>query len=131
MKEVINFLAEAKIFYLATTEGDQPRVRAMGFFMEYEGKLSFCTSNEKKMYKQLVANPNVEICCIDSKLNTLRITGKVFFNTSEQSQRKALEVMPELKNFYAVNDGKFEIFYLTEAQAICQSMSGEKQSFVI
>ncbi len=127
MKEVLDFLKANKVFYLATTSGDQPHVRPMGFVMEYDGKLAFCTSNQKDMCKQLVANPNVEICCVAANYNTLRICGKAVFCTTEETQRKALEVMPALGKMYAVGDGKFEIFCLDNAQAVCQTMSGEKQ----
>ena len=127
MKEVLDFLMTNKVFYLATTGGDQPHVRPMGFVMEYDGKLTFCTSNQKDMYKQLTANPHVEICCLDSNYNTLRLCGKAVFCTTAETQRKALEAMPALGKMYAVGDGKFEIFCLVDAQAICQTMSGEKR----
>jgi uncharacterized pyridoxamine 5'-phosphate oxidase family protein len=127
MKEVLNFLKENKVFYLATTDGDQPHVRPMGFVMEYDGKLTFGTSNQKDMCKQLAANSKVEICCVAANYDTLRICGKVVFCTSEQSQRQALEVMPALGKMYAVGDGKFELFSLENAQAVCQTMSGEKK----
>ena len=131
MKEVMDFLKSSKVFYLATTSGDQPHVRPMGFVMECEGKLAFCTSNQKDMYKQLVANPNVEISCIDTNYNTLRICGKAVFCTTEETQRKALEVMPPLGKKYAVGDGVFEIFSLDNVKAVCQTMSGEKQVLTV
>lgn len=131
MKEILELLTSNKVFYLATTSGDQPHVRPMGFVMEYDGKLAFCTSNQKDMYKQLAANPNVEICCVDANYNTLRICGKAVFCTTKEIQRKALEVMPALGKMYAVGDGKFEIFYLDNVQAICQTMLGEKQALTV
>ena len=127
MKEVLDFLTTNKVFYLATTDGDQPHVRPLGFVMEHDGRLAFCTSNQKAMYKQLTANPHVEICCVDANCNTLRICGKAVFCTSEQTQRKTLETMPMLGKMYAVGDGKLEIFCLADAQAVCQTMSGEKR----
>lgn len=131
MKEVLDFLKENKIFYLATTSGDQPHVRPMGFVMEYGEKLAFYTSNQKDMCKQLVANPNVEICCVAANFDTLRICGKAVFCTTEETQKKALEVMPALGKMHAVGDGKFEIFYLDNAQAVCQTMSGEKKILTV
>lgn len=127
MEKVLDFLKANKVFYLATASGDQPHVRPMGFVMECDGKLAFCTSNQKDMYKQLVANPKVEFSCIDASYNTLRLCGKAVFCTTEATQRKALDVMPALGNRYAVGDGKFEIFCLEHAQAVVQTMSGEKQ----
>lgn len=131
MKEVLDFLKENKVFYLATTDGDQPHVRPMGFVMEYGGKLAFCTSNQKDMYKQLAANHNVEICCVAANYDTLRICGKVVFCTKEEAQRKALEVMPALGKMYTVGDGKFEISHLDNARAVCQTMSGEKKILTV
>ncbi|WP_371362719.1 hypothetical protein SRRS_38010 [Sporomusa rhizae] len=127
MKEVFDFLAANRVFYLATTSGECAHVRPMGFVMECDGKLAFCTSNQKDMFKQLMINPNLEICCVDANYNTLRICGRAVFCTTEETQRKALEVMPSLAKLYAVGDGKFEIFHLDNAQAVLQSMSGEKQ----
>ncbi|MBP2635323.1 MAG: pyridoxamine 5-phosphate oxidase [Firmicutes bacterium] len=131
MDEILDFLTTNRVFYLATTDGDQSHVRPLGFVMDYNGKLAFCTSNQKAMYNQLVTNPNIEICCVDAKYDTLRLCGKAVFCTTEETQRKALEVMPMLSNMYAVGDGKFEIFYLNNIQAVCQSMSGEKKILAV
>jgi uncharacterized pyridoxamine 5'-phosphate oxidase family protein len=131
MKEVLDFLKENKVFYLATTSSAKPHVRPMGFVMAYNGKLTFCTSNQKDMCKQLAANPNVEICCVAANFETLRICGTVVFCTSAETQQKALEVMPALGKMYAVGDGKFEIFYLDNAQAVCQTMAGEKKLLTV
>ncbi|BBB90905.1 MAG TPA: pyridoxamine 5'-phosphate oxidase family protein [Methylomusa anaerophila] len=131
MKEVLSFLITNKVFYLATAGGDHPHVRPLGFVMDYNGKLAFSTSNQKDMYKQLVANPHVEICCVDAEFNTLRVRGKAVFCTTEETQRKALEVMPSLGNLYAVGDGKFEIFSLDNVQAVYQTISGEKRSLTV
>ena len=131
MKEVLDFLMTNKVFYLATTGGDQPHVRPMGFVMEYDGKLTFCTSNQKDMYKQLTANPHVEICCVDANCNTLRLCGNAVFCTSTETQQKTLATMPMLDKIYAVGDGKLEIFCLADAQARCQTMSGEKRVLAV
>lgn len=171
MKQVLDFLNKAGVFYLATTEsnrpealpagwrhprvhhrrrrkggcsdaqairqhhmhhwcgleGEQPRVRPIGFVMEHEGKLAFCTANDKDMYRQLVANPKVEVCCYDGEGNTLRICGKAVFATTAETQQKALELMPALKTLYSAGDGVFEVYYLDEAKAVCSNVNGEKQ----
>ena len=128
MNEVLEFLKKAGVFYLATSDGNQPHVRPLGFVMEHEGKLAFCTSNEKSMYRQMAANPNVEICCINAEYVTLRITGTVAFATSEETQRKVLEAMPSLSRLYTVGDGKFEIFLLQKGQAVIAVMGGDKRT---
>ncbi len=125
MNQVIDFLNKAGVFYLATTDGGQPRVRPMGFVMECEGKLAFCTGNKKAMYEQLKANPKIEICAYDGQGNTLRICGEAAFITTNETQQKALDTMPNLSGLYSVGDGNFEIFNLNNAKAVCSAMSGE------
>jgi uncharacterized pyridoxamine 5'-phosphate oxidase family protein len=120
----MDFLNTAGTYYLATMDGDQPRVRPIGFVMEWDGRLAFCTANTKNMYKQMVANPKVEICCYDGKGNTLRISGKADFVTSAEAQRKALEAMPMLNDMYSVGDGVFEIFCIDGGKAACSDMGG-------
>ena len=56
MNKALEFLQESGIFYLATTEGDQPRVRPFGAVFEYEGKLYIVTNNTKKCFKQMLEN---------------------------------------------------------------------------
>ncbi len=131
MKEVLEFLQKAGVFYLATSEDNVPHVRPLGFVMECEGKIAFCTSNQKPMCKQLAANPKVEIAAVDKDFNTMRICGTVKFATTPETQKKALEVMPSLSKMYSVGDGKFEIFYLAEGKAVCSSMAGEKKEFTL
>ncbi|MDR3348132.1 MAG: pyridoxamine 5'-phosphate oxidase family protein [Acidaminococcales bacterium] len=127
MQEVLKFLAESKVFFLATAEGKQPRVRPLGFFMEYGGKLCFCTSNQKDMYKQMKDSPLVEICATVGR-DVLRVTGKAVFVTSAASKQKALEVMPALKAKYAVDDKIFEIFAVEDATATTLGADGSKKT---
>ncbi len=131
MKEVLDFLNKAGVYFLATAYDDQPHVRPIGFVMDYNGKLAFCTGNNKSMCKQLAANPKIEIACYDGQGNTLRIRGKAVFATSEETQRRAFEVMPALSGMYAVGDGIFEIYYLDDATALCTNMRGELQELTI
>lgn len=129
MKRVLEFLNKVGVFYLATAQGDQPRVRPIGFVMDCNGKLMFCTGNAKPMFKQLAENPKVELCCYDGQGSTLRICAKAVFVTSEETQKQALKVMPTLSNRYSVGDGLFEIFYLDEAEATLSSTSGDSESW--
>lgn len=131
MKEVLDFLNKAGVYYLATADGDQPHVRPIGFVMDCGGKLAFQTCNKKDMCRQLASNPRVEIACYDGEGNTLRICGKAVFATSPETQAMALEVMPGLKNMYSVGDGLFEIYYLDDAKAVCSNMNGESQELTI
>ena len=127
MQEIIKFLTDNKVFFLATVDADQPRVRAMGFVMEFEDRLCFCTSNKKDMYKQMKANPRVEFCCAAADGTMLRITGNAVFNSTTAAKKKALDTMPVLRNMYSEDDAIFEIFYLENASAVFQTMKGEKR----
>jgi uncharacterized pyridoxamine 5'-phosphate oxidase family protein len=131
MEEVLKFLQDAKTFFLATVEKDQPRVRPMGFVMVYEGKLSFCTNNKKEMFKQMKANPRIEICASTPDGKWLRICGNAVFNSNKAAKEKALEIMPVLKNMYSPDDGIFEIFHFENALAFFSDMQGGKKEVKI
>jgi uncharacterized pyridoxamine 5'-phosphate oxidase family protein len=128
VKEVLKFLTDNPTFYIATVEGDKPRVRPFGFVMEYEGKLWFCTSNQKNVYKQLQANPYFEVCTAAPDGKWIRLRGKAVFNSTPEAKAKALEVMPELKNMYSVDDSIFEVFYVDEGEAFFCSMTDEPRT---
>ncbi|MDR2803939.1 MAG: pyridoxamine 5'-phosphate oxidase family protein [Treponema sp.] len=125
MKEILDFLSECKQFFLATDEGGQPRVRPMGLAFDYKGKLSFGTNNTKKLFKQIKANPKIEICASNGN-KWLRIAGTVGITSEREAKEKALEVAPMLKNIYKVDDGKFEIFHFETASAVFEDMKGNK-----
>ena len=131
MDEILKFLQEAKVFYLATVEGDQPRVRPMGFVMKYKDRLYFSTNNTKEMYKQMQANPKVEFCAMGGDNKTLRIYGKVAFDAERETKVKALESSPGLQRMYNADDGIFTLFYFQSAKAIISGFGGEKQEFSI
>jgi uncharacterized pyridoxamine 5'-phosphate oxidase family protein len=132
MEEALKFLQEAKTFYLATTDGDQPRVRPMGFSMIYNGRLYFATNNTKPMYKQLAANPKIEICAFGPGGQWLRAWGKVVFDNDTAAQGKAFEISPNLKNMYAIGDGKFGLFYFENgSKATIENMKGEKKEVTL
>ncbi|WKY47837.1 pyridoxamine 5'-phosphate oxidase family protein [Eubacteriaceae bacterium ES3] len=124
MNEIIEFLNDCGTFFVSTVDGDQPKVRPFGFVMEYDGKLCICTNNQKPVFAQLKANPAIEICgCKGPKW--VRLYGKAVPATTEESQAKALEIMPMLKNMYSVGDGVFEIIALEDAKADFCSMTGD------
>ncbi|WKV08492.1 pyridoxamine 5'-phosphate oxidase family protein [Thermoanaerobacterium sp. CMT5567-10] len=124
MEEVLQFLKDNPTFYIATVDGDTPKVRPFGFAMEYEGKLCFCTNNQKDVYKQLKANPKFEISVASKTGEWLRLKGKAVFITSRESKKAALDTMPSLRNLYNEEDSIFEIFYADEAEATFYCMNG-------
>ena len=96
MEKVLDFLQQAKTWYIATVEGDQPRVRPFGAQMVYNGKLYITTSNQKNVYKQMIANPKVEICGMNPDGRWIRITGKVAEDNSVEAKQAMLDANPSL-----------------------------------
>jgi uncharacterized pyridoxamine 5'-phosphate oxidase family protein len=128
MNEVLQFLKDNPVFYLATADGNTPRVRPFGFVMEYDGKLCFGTSNQKNVYRQLKANPKFEISTTSKTGEWLRLEGKAVFCTSRESKKAALDVAPNLGRMYSVDDSLFEIFYADEGLATFSDMKGASRS---
>jgi uncharacterized pyridoxamine 5'-phosphate oxidase family protein len=127
MKEVLNYLKENPVFYLATVEADQARVRPFGAVAEFEGKLYICTNNTKKVFQQIMNNPKIEICGTDNKGGCLRIEGKAIRDDRDEARNAMLNQNPGLKNLYHIGDGIFEVLYLTNATAAFSSMTGESK----
>ena len=123
MNEVLDFLTSNSTFYLATIDGDQPRVRPFGAVMKYEDKLYFGTNNTKPVSKQLLANPKVEISTTSSKGEWIRLTGNAVIDSRREAKAAMLEAVPTLKNMYSSDDDIFEVFYLTDAVAVFNSFS--------
>ena len=95
MEEVLQFLTEHNPFYLATVEGDIPRVRPFGFVMLHQGKLYCSMANTKDVYRQLQLNPKVELSTTGADGATwLRVSGKAVFDSSMEVKIKALELFP-------------------------------------
>jgi uncharacterized pyridoxamine 5'-phosphate oxidase family protein len=124
MDEVLTFLKNNSTFYLATVDGDIPKVRPFGFVMNYQEKLYFATSNQKDVYKQLKVNPRFEVSTTSQTGEWLRLKGKAVFNTNKESKQAALDAAPFLSNMYSVDDSIFELFYIENAEATFQSMQG-------
>ena len=117
MSKIADYLKDAGVFYLATVDGDQPRVRPFGAVAEYKGKVYFCTNNKKKVFKQFTANQKVEISTIAKDRTWIRVTGKVVVDDSDDARRAMLEANPSLSGLYKVGDGIFEVFYLKNMTA--------------
>ncbi len=128
MNEVLKFLTDNPTFYLATVDGNIPKVRPFGFVMNYEDKLHFCTSNQKDVYKQLKANPQFEVSTTSKDGEWLRLKGKAVFNTNKQSKQAAFNSAPFLSNMYSVDDSIFEVFYIENAEAIFHNMKGSSRT---
>ncbi len=124
MNEVLEFLNDNSVFYIATVDGDTPKVRPFGFAMEFNGMLCFATSNKKEVYAQLKANPKAEICTTSKTGEWLRLKGTAVFVTSSDAKQAAFAAMPSLREIYGANDTIFEIFTLENGEATFCSMAG-------
>lgn len=128
MTEILKFLTDNPTFYIATVEGNIPKVRPFGFVMGFEGKLYFGTSNEKPVYKQLRSNPNFEISTTSKTYEWLRLRGKAVFNTNPKTKQAALDAMPSLKKIYSVDDSIFEVFYIEGGEGTFNDMQGSSRT---
>ena len=117
MSKVNDFLTEAGVFYLATVDGDQPKVRPLGAHMEMDGKVLFGVGDFKEVYKQLRLNPKVEIACAKPDGHWLRYTGKAVFETDPKYAEASLEAMPQLRNIYNDETGHKLMMFQTTRQA--------------
>ena len=120
---VLNFLKEAKVFYIATIDGNKPRVRPFGGISEFEGKLYIPTNNQKKVFKQMMENPNIEICGMVNG-RWIRIEAEVVNDTRREARKAMLDAYGEaLTRMYSLDDGIFEVLYLKNATATISSFA--------
>lgn len=124
MEEVYNFFKKCGTFYLATVEGDKPRVRPFGVVNIFEGKLYIQTGKNKKVSKQMQENSNVEICgFMDGKW--IRLEGNVVRDDRREAKESMLEANPILKNMYSADDDNTEVLYFEKAKATFYSFTEE------
>ena len=122
MEEVYKFLKTCGTYYLATLDGDQPRVRPFGTVDLYNGQLTIQTGRKKDVAKQMLKNPKVEICAFDGN-HWLRVTAKAVEVPDLAAQKHMLDAHPNLHNAYAPGDGNTMVFALTEATATFSSFT--------
>lgn len=125
MSRVNDFLTEAGVFFLATVDGDQPKLRPLGAHMEVDGKLLFGVGDFKQVYRQLTANPKCELVACKPDGHWLRYTGKAVFETDEAL---AAQMIAEngLGAIYNAETGhKLMLFSLTDAVAVDIAVMGE------
>lgn len=126
MERVAKFLKEAETYYLATVEGDQPRVRPFGTVHIFEGKLYIQTGKVKDVSKQIHANPKVEICAFKNG-EWLRVAGELVEDDRREARQSMLDAYPSLQNMYSADDGNTEVFYFTNATATFSSFTHEPE----
>lgn len=127
MQRVVDFLKEAGTYYLATADGDQPRVRPFGTAHVFEGRLYLQTGKVKDVSKQIHANPKVELCAFKDG-RWLRVAGELVEDDRREARLSMLEAYPSLQNMYDADDGNTEVFYLKNATATFSSFTAEPET---
>lgn len=122
MREVYEFLKKCGTYYLATVEGDQPRVRPFGTVDIFEDRLYIQTGKSKAVSKQIQANPNVELCAFaDGKW--LRVAGRLVRDDRVEPKRHMLDAYPTLKGMYSAEDDNTEVLFFEDAIATFSSFT--------
>ena len=122
MQEVFDFLKKAGTYYLATVEGDQPRVRPFGTINEFEGKLYIQTGKFKPCSKQMAANTKVEICAFAGG-QWVRIAADAINDDRVEAKESMLNAYPNLKDRYSATDDNTQVLYLANAVATFSSFT--------
>ena len=122
LKQVYDFLKRCGTYYLATVDGDKPKVRPFGTVDIFEDKLYIQTGKVKLTSKQIHANPNVEICAfMDGKW--LRLSGELVSDDRREAKKHMLDAYPMLRNMYNEDDDNTEVFYFKNATATFSSFT--------
>ena len=121
-ERVCTFLKEAQVYYLATVENDQPRVRPFGTAHIFEGKLYIQTGKIKPVSKQIALNPKAEICAFKDG-EWLRIAAALIEDDRTEARKSMLDAYPNLRAMYDENDGNTQVLYLKDAKATFSSFT--------
>ena len=127
-QRIVNLLRQAKTFFFATSEDNQPFVRPFNAVMEFDDKVYFYTNNHKSAYRQMVKNKKIELCAPINEDRWLRVSGQIVFDFRTEAKRAMLEANPGLKKIYSENDKIFEVFYLSNMQAKIHSTYAEAET---
>ncbi len=126
MQKVVDFLKDAGTYYLATVDGDQPRVRPFGTANVFEGRLYIQTGKVKPVSRQIHANPKVELCAFKDG-TWLRVAGELVEDPRREAKQSMLDAYPSLAGMYSADDDNTEVFYFQNASATFASFAGEPE----
>ena len=127
IERIEKFIKDAKAYYLATADGDQPRVRPFGTIHIYDGKLYIQTGKVKEVSKQLAANPKAEICAFNGK-EWIRVSGELVDDDRLEAKQSMLDAYPDLKDRYAADDGNTQVLYFKNGTATFYSFAGTPET---
>lgn len=112
-QDYIEFFEENSCGVLATVSNNKPKVRPWAFQFENIGKIWFMTTNNKRVYGELKANPYIEFCSLSRDFTSGRLSGKIEFLNDLSIKERILEERPILKTIYQTADNPIlETFYL-------------------
>lgn len=126
MNKATQLLKQAKTFYIATVEGDQPRVRPFGATAEIDGKTYICMNNTKEVFKQIMANPKVEISGMIGP-KWFRMHGTLVRDNRNEARAAFLQQTPIA--MYKPDDGIYEVFYFSEVSGTIESFTEPQELF--
>jgi uncharacterized pyridoxamine 5'-phosphate oxidase family protein len=124
MEEVYEFLKKCGTYYIATTDGDQPRVRPFGTALILEHKLYIQTGKVKNVSKQIKKNPKIEICAVNGS-KWIRVEAVAVEDDRAEPRQKMLDAYPQLKSVYSADDGNCQVLYLKDATATFSAFGEE------
>ena len=122
MQEVYNFLKEAGVYYLATVDGDKPKVRPFGTAEIFENHLYIQTGKKKDVFKQIEANPYVELCAFNNG-TWIRVSGKLILDDRIEAKKDMLDKNPDLRSMYDENDENTAVLYFESGKAVISSFT--------
>ena len=128
IEKVYYFLNDARTYYLATTDGNKPKVRPFGTILLDDGKLYIQTGKVKDVSKQIGENPFVEICACANDGTWVRIDAELVEDDSHDIKEKMLDKMPSLKAMYSADDDNMQMFWLKDATAVFHSFTAEPET---
>ena len=128
MEKVCEFLKSAGVYYLATAEGNQPRVRPFGTAHIFDGKLYIQTGKVKPVSRQLAANPKCEICAFKDGV-WLRVAAELVEDERVEAKKSMLDDYSDLRAMYDENDDNTQVLYLKNAVATFSSFGGAPETY--
>ena len=127
IEKVYRFIDNARTYYLATVEGDQPRVRPFGTILLFGGRLYIQTGKVKDVSRQLAANPKAELCAFDGS-SWLRVAGELVNDDNREAKVAMLEKLPSLKAMYSADDDNMQMLYFRNAAATFSSFTAAPET---
>ena len=123
MKEIYDFIKACPCYFIATMDGNQPRVRPFGTILIFEDKLYIQSGHKKDFAKQLAANPKMELSAFDGKGNWIRLSATMVEDNRVEAKKAMLDDYPSLRAMYDENDSNTQVLYLKNAVATFSSFT--------